>query len=237
MARKPIIGIVGKPQCDDIIWNKICISNEIKDALNKNGAIAIEIIPQSKIKERIEGKPFSYQNYYLNEESLNDLYQTIVMCDGIILEGGITICDYEQEIVKYCIKNNIPLLGICCGAINMCLATGGSISFDDYDYLKKNHFSLDNMEMHKVNINNDSKLFTLINKNNFIVNSIHKCKIDNPGEYSAKGYSDDNIIELIELDDTGFNVGVQWHPEFITNKLEQNLIFKKFIEHINKIRL
>ena len=32
MARKPIIGIVGKPQCDDIIWNKICISNEIKDA-------------------------------------------------------------------------------------------------------------------------------------------------------------------------------------------------------------
>ena len=31
MARKPIIGIVGKPQCDDIIWNKICISNEIKD--------------------------------------------------------------------------------------------------------------------------------------------------------------------------------------------------------------
>ena len=73
--------------------------------------------------------------------------------------------------------------------------------------------------------------------NNFIVNSIHKCKIDNPGEYSAKGYSDDNIIELIELDDTGFNIGVQWHPEFITNKSEQNLIFKKFIEHINKNRL
>lgn len=110
MTKKPIIGIVGKPQCDDIIWNKICISNEIKDALNKNGAIAIGIIPQSKIKERIEGKPFSYQNYYLNEESLNDLYQTINMCDGIILEGGITICDYEQEIAKYCIKKQYSII-------------------------------------------------------------------------------------------------------------------------------
>ena len=85
MNRKPIIGIVGKPQCDDIIWNKICIRNEIKDAVNKNGGIAIGILPQSKIKEIKEDKPFSYQNYHLDKESLNDLFQTINICDGIIL--------------------------------------------------------------------------------------------------------------------------------------------------------
>ena len=98
MNRKPIIGIVGKPQCDDVIWNKICVSNEIKDAINNNGGIAIGILPQSRIKEFVENKPFSYQNYYLDENSLKDLFQTIDMCDGIILEGGIVICDYEQEI-------------------------------------------------------------------------------------------------------------------------------------------
>ena len=136
MNKKPIIGIVGKPQCDDVIWNKICISNEIKDAINKNGGVAIGIIPQSKIKQTKEGKPFSYQNYYLDEKSLSDLFSTIDLCDGIILEGGITICDYEQEIAKYCIEKNIPLLGICCGCINMALATGGSISLENYDYLK-----------------------------------------------------------------------------------------------------
>ena len=63
MNKKPIIGIVGKPQCDDVIWNKICISNEIKDAVNKNGGIAIGIIPQSRIKQIKEGKTFSYQYY------------------------------------------------------------------------------------------------------------------------------------------------------------------------------
>ncbi len=232
MKRKPIIGIVGKPQCDDIIWNKICISNEIKDALNKNGAIAIGIIPQSRIKKVEKGKPLSYQNYHLDYESLNDLYITIDMCDGIILEGGTIICDYEQEVAKYCIDKNIPILGICCGCINMALATGGSISLDDYEYLKEKHFSLENMEMHKVKIDKNSKLYSLINKDNFVVNSIHKCKIVNSGLYSIKGVSDDNIIELLELENKGFNVGVQWHPEFITNKKEENLIFKQFIDYI-----
>ena len=231
MNKKPIIGIVGKPQCDDVIWNKICISNEIKDAVNKNGGVAIGIIPQSKIKE---GKSFSYQNYYLDEKSLNDLFSTIDLCNGIILEGGITICDYEQEIAKYCIENNIPLLGICCGCINMALATGGSISLENYDYLKEKHFSLSNMEMHDVIINKDSKLYSMIKKDKFIVNSIHKCKIDNPGAYSIKGLANDNIIELLEFDGKGFNIGVQWHPEFIDDKEEENQIFKEFIDYIIK---
>lgn len=229
---KPIIGIVGKPQCDDIIWNKICISNEIKDAINKNGGVAIGIIPQSKIKQLKEGTPFSYQYYYIDEASLNDLFLTINLCDGIILEGGITICDYEQEIVKYCINKDIPILGICCGCINMALATGGSISFDNYDYLKEKHFSLSNMELHDVKIDQDSKLYDIIKKDNFIVNSIHKCKIDNPGKYLVKGLSDDNIIELLEFNNKKFNMGVQWHPELITEKDEQNQIFKKFIDYI-----
>ncbi len=234
MNKKPIIGIVGKPQCDDVIWNKICISNEIKDTVNKNGGVAIGIIPQSKIKQIKEGKPFSYQNYYLDEKSLSDLFSTIDLCDGIILEGGITICDYEQEIAKYCIEKNIPLLGICCGCINMALATGGSISLENYDNLKEKHFSLSNMEMHDVIIDKDSKLYSMIKKDKFIVNSIHKCKIDNPGAYSIKGFANDNIIELLELDEKGFNIGVQWHPEFITDKEEENQIFKEFIDYIIK---
>lgn len=141
----------------------------------------------------------------------------------------------EQEIARYCTEKDIPLLGICCGCINMALSTGGSLSFDNYDYLKKEHFSLENMDMHKIKIDKDSKLFNLIDNEEFIVNSIHKCKIDNTGQYDVKGFSNDGIIELLEMKNKGFNIGVQWHPELITEKNEQNLIFKKFIEHmINK---
>ena len=47
-----------------------------------------------------------------------------------------------------------------------------------------------------------------------------------------ESFSDDGIVELLEMKNKGFNIGVQWHPELITEKKEQNLIFKKFIEHI-----
>lgn len=230
MNKKPIIGIVGKPQCDDG-WNKICVSNEIKDAINANGALAIGIIPQSLSIKEEEEKPFSYHDYELNEQTKEDLYATIDICDGIILEGGIVICNYEQEIARYCIEKNKPILGICCGCINMALATGGSLSFENYEYLKEKHFSLENIEMHDVKISNESKLFELIKTEKFNTNSIHKCKLSDVGEYDIKGYADDGIIELIEYKDKKFNIGVQWHPELIyKSQEEQNEIFKKFIE-------
>ena len=118
----------------------------------------------------------------------------------------------------------------------MALSTGGSISLENYEYLKEKHFSLENMDMHNVSIDRDSKLYNLIKEDKFIVNSIHKCKIDNPGEYKVKGNSEDGIIELLEYEGDNFNIGVQWHPEFITDKEEQNMIFEKFIKYIiNKI--
>ena len=83
-------------------------------------------------------------------------------------------------------------------------------------------------------IDKDSKLYSMIKKEKFVVNSIHKCKIDNPGAYSIKGFANDNIIELLELNGKGFNIGVQWHPEFITDKEEENQIFKEFIDYLIK---
>ena len=50
--------------------------------------------------------------------------------------------------------------------------------------------------------------------------------------YTVKGKAEDDIIELLELENKGFNIGVWWHPEFITKNEEQNLIFKKFIQYI-----
>lgn len=229
---KPIIGVIGKPQCDDFIWNKIFISNEIKDAICNNGGLTIGIVPQSKIKNVEKDEYLAYQYYYLDDQSLQDLYCTIDLCDGIILQGGITICDYEQKIVNYCIENDIPLLGICCGCINMALATGGSISIKKYDYLKEKHFSLQNMDMHNVIVDSGSKLFSLINKKEFVVNSIHKCEISNPGKYCVNGFSDDGTIELLEFNSNGFNIGVQWHPELIMDKDEQNMIFSRFVDYL-----
>ena len=45
------------------------------------------------------------------------------------------------------------------------------------------------------------------------------------------GYSDDGIIEAIELKENNFAIGVQWHPErIIDESVECRKIFDKFIE-------
>ena len=40
---------------------------------------------------------------------------SIELCDGIILPGGEKTFEYDTYVVNYCIKNDIPILGICLG--------------------------------------------------------------------------------------------------------------------------
>lgn len=49
-------------------------------------------------------------------------------------------------------------------------------------------------------------------------------------------YSEDNLIEAIYHPDYSFVWAVQWHPEFLFKKEEdQNLIFKEFIKKCSSI--
>jgi putative glutamine amidotransferase len=68
-----------------------------------------------------------------------------------------------------------------------------------------------------------------------MVNSRHKCNITKTNEFDIVGYSEDGIIEAIELKRNKFAVGVQWHPEGLTDEsVEAQRLFKKFIEICKK---
>ena len=46
-----------------------------------------------------------------------------------------------------------------------------------------------------------------------MVNSIHRTKVPNAGDYTVSARAEGDIIEAIEKKDKLFNLGVQWHPE------------------------
>ena len=49
------------------------------------------------------------------------------------------------------------------------------------------------------------------------------------------GYSEDGIIEAIELKKNKFAIGVQWHPEMIIDEcVEANRLFDEFIKACKK---
>ena len=86
------IGIIARDEKIDNTTMKSITKNNLKHLHNKCNYIGI----------------LNYDNSLINTEILD-------LCDGIIIQGGKDIYPYHFQILEYCIKNNIPLLGICMG--------------------------------------------------------------------------------------------------------------------------
>ena len=140
---------------------------------------------------------------------------TIDICDGVIFEGGDNFGYYDEEALLYCYKKNIPTLGICLGMQLMgCVFGGELIDINNH----KNTY-------HDVNINKESKLYSIFNKDILKVNSRHKSVLKSTN-LNISSRSSDGYIESIEDANKKFFIGVQWHPEDIN----QDILFKKLIE-------
>ncbi|MDE5539620.1 MAG: gamma-glutamyl-gamma-aminobutyrate hydrolase family protein, partial [Bacilli bacterium] len=98
---------------------------------------------------------------------IEHIEEIIGECDGIILSGGNTITENDYQLVKYLYENNIPTLGICLGMQSMALTFNNNIEMK-----VKGHYSNEKY-VHSININENSTLFKILNKNKIDVNSRH----------------------------------------------------------------
>lgn len=183
--------------------------------------------------------------------------------DGIILTGGNDInplwygkpeyeeyCEtfdnyrdtLEMGMINYAMKNYVPVVGICRGFQLMNVANGGTM-IPDIQKFK-------NIEEIKHRINNtDSAHIVIPEAGSWIatlypkaaetlwINTLHHQAIDQIApNFKVAAYSEDGIIESIELVDTTgskqFAIGVQWHPELLRDE------FSNFLGNIflNKIK-
>ena len=163
----------------------------------------------------------SYDNNNFNEDVLK-------LCDGIIIQGGSEIYPYHFKIVKYCLKNNIPLLGICMGHQIIGLY---STNKNEEDLVKvDNHYSLN--DTHLIDIKENSLMHKLFGKNMY-VNSRHLYKLEEVKyPFKITATSTDNVIEAIEyINDKHFILGVQFHPEDMQN---MQSLYNYFIKEVIK---
>lgn len=222
--KKLIIGIVGKHINNGKIRTDTLIRDEIKQAIFDNGAIAIGILsPNEEIL-------YTGDNWKLTEEKMDkeNIIDQINLCDGIILQGGITSEVYESFIAKYCYEKDIPCLGICAGQNNIVRALGGTTyeipNPEKHDQINKEY-------VHSVHIDKTSKFFEIIEKENIMVNSRHKRTIDKCPLLDKVGFCEDGYADIVEAKNRKFYIGVRFHPESLY-KIDENMnkIFKKFIE-------
>lgn len=140
--------------------------------------------------------------------SLEEFIKIVNLCDGFILQGGSDYTCLEIEFVKYLYENDIPTLGICLGMQMMSVIDGTLEKLNNL-----NHKS-NNLYVHEIFINSDSKLYSILNKDKIVVNSRHIEHITNTF-LNVSARSSDFVIEAVEDKNKKFFIGVQWHPESI----------------------
>ena len=233
MNNKPIIGIVSKPNifCDNELFTQQVIYDGVRNAILKNGGLAIGILP-TKISNKFCASDDIIDGTYFSLAELNDLYSLVNKCDGIIIQGGLSSDDYEIKVAKYAIDNDIPLLGICAGFNNIIRAMGGKV-FCINDTIHNNE---DGSIVHKNSIREGSLLYSILKTKEVEVNSIHTmlAKEENIKNLEISAYSDDGYVEAVELKNKKFCLGVKWHPELMLDNEKMNNIFKEFILKCNK---
>jgi len=196
--------------------------------------------------ELIDASSITSQNY---ESKFKDF-------TGILVPGGFGERGIEGKILsaKYARENKIPYFGICLGmqvalisfandVLN--LKNSNSIEFD----LKTPNPIFVEMEKEKkiggtlrkgaktFSIDQDSLANKIYKKtevserhrHRFAFNNKYIDDFKNKGMI-ASGVSLDKVVEIFELKDHPFYIGVQFHPEFTSRPNNPQLIFKNFVE-------
>ncbi|MBD3168812.1 MAG: hypothetical protein GF307_04975 [candidate division Zixibacteria bacterium] len=199
--------------------------------------------------------------YYLpateNGDTIDELLDIL---DGVILVGGSDIdpSAYHQERIPECYKSVLirdrfeielinrvmksgkPLLGACRGMQILNVALGGTLHQHIYNLPEKiidheNTPLKDFTRLHPVEIEPESKLASILGGNKFEVNTSHHQAIDRLGDkLKACAWTEDSIIEGIELDGDEFVIGVQWHPESMLDSQVSKRIFRAFVEKCSR---
>ena len=192
-------------------------------------------------------------------ESNKNINKSFYNIDGIIIPGGFGYRGIEGKILssKYARENKIPFLGICLGlqcavidfARNVCnMKNANSTEFDnrvknsviDIMHTQKsvkikgasmrlgsypcelvpktkvrasyNKFKVNERHRHRYEVNN--KFRKQLEKNGLIISGVNK---------------DLDLVEIIELKNHPWFVGVQFHPELKSRVLNPHPLFKSFI--------
>ena len=213
-------------------------SDDLSNAISDNGGVPL--ILTSGGKEIIYANNDTDWKNCIPQNEKDILIAQIGLCKGIILQGGVESDAYEIFVANYCYNNNIPILGICAGQNNMVRALGGkSMPVPDLEKHNRDFYSI----AHTITIEQDTKLFSMLNCTSIKVNSIHTNVIDpkslegTPFIISARDSFGN--IEAVEIPDKLY-FAIRFHPESLRDNLEvgkeMNNFFDKFIKMCEKNR-
>lgn len=232
---RPLIGITTRNGRNSDRHATISLMQSYTDAIIAAGGLPMPI-------------PSSYP-----QDVLLDLYSRL---DGILFSGGgdVSLVHFSGEphprvdgvdpdrdrteltLLRSAAEDGKPMLGICRGIQLLNVALGGTLYTHipaqlpnalDHDYPG----SLRRELVHLVNVDESARLAGILGETLLHVNSLHHQGVkDIAPSLRAAGYSPDGLVEALEMPDHPYAVGVQWHPEWLTDQPAMRRLFGSFVD-------
>lgn len=147
---------------------------------------------------------------------------------------GVTL-----PLAKLALEKGVPLFAVCRGYQELNVALGGSLhqqladvaGYHDHLENKKDSLDIQYGPSHRVALMEGGLLRQLAGSDSVSVNSLHAQGVARlaPG-VTVEAVADDGLIEAFRVDDApGFNIAVQWHPEWqVTDNEFSMALFRTF---------
>ena len=141
----------------------------------------------------------------------------------------------EQDIIRYALKQQLPVLGICRGAQLMNVALGGSLHQDIGHFYTEDTNNVRSILPRKViDITPDSHLQQMLDTRSCLVNALHNQSIKQLGDKVVVSAREVNgVVQAIEKRDHRFFIGVQWHPEYMPQSRTQQNLFRGLVQSVH----
>ena len=143
--------------------------------------------------------------------------------------------EFELELISLALKRDMPLLGVCGGAQAINVALGGSLYQDIKSQVagaaEHEQGHLKDRGGHAVKIIPGTKLRRIVGRDSLEVNTTHHQSVKKLGKgLIVNAAAADGVVEGLESQGHAFVLGVQWHPEFLVHRNnEQRKIFSAFV--------
>ncbi len=190
----------------------------------------------------------------LNETGWRALYGRL---DGLLFTGGGDIAierfhgephptvdagdperdEIELSLLKMALEGGKPFLGICRGIQMINVGLGGTLYTHILDQMPgavRHDYHPEyprDYRAHAVKIEPGTRLAQILGETALDVNSMHHQGLkDVPAAARPVAFSSDGLVEGIEVQDHPFGLGVQWHPEWLTDSQPARRLFHAFVE-------
>ena len=232
---KPIIGITTYQSTNAHGQPTVVLMQSYIHAIMQAGGVPV-LIPSmiaedgwDALYSRLDGILFSGGGDIALEHSPGDPHPRI---DDVELDRD----SVEFKMVQASALDGKPFLGICRGCQVMNVALGGTLYTHIPDQLPNalDHSYPGNKRtvlVHEVKIEEGTRIAEIVGEPILKVNSLHHQGLkDIAPSLRATGHAPDGLVESVELPDHPFGLGVQWHPEWLTDQVPTRNLFRKFVE-------